>query len=351
MTATSLPPNFDAAVFRETRLSNRARLRTIDDIATTGAALFARMQIEGTWDGLIGTFEAFLELDIETAADPVTRLLYQDAVCPRLVDTQQAIHGTPITPNTLLDQLHGASFCVSYWVSTQLRRIIPLLAPDSVLLLDNGAFSVWQENLRRRRRGLSDIVMNDAYWTGFYSWALPIIDKVPQAILIIPDVIDGSVEENIRLVSTTPVEIPRDRTMPVWHLHEPFSYLEWLMSDFGNIAFGSSGPFAQVGTPIWEGRIAETLSFMETICADDSNAQFMPRTHMMRGLGLLRRESHPFSTADSTNIARNHCRSTGTYGHVAAMRARIEQHRFPSSNRPIWPANSGIASDVPSTGI
>jgi hypothetical protein len=57
----------------------------------------------------------------------------------------QAIHGTPITPRHLLQQMHGASFCVSYYGPQQLEDVIPLLGADSVLLLDNGAFSAWRK--------------------------------------------------------------------------------------------------------------------------------------------------------------------------------------------------------------
>lgn len=55
-----------------------------------------------------------------------------------------AVHGTPITPVARLRELAGASFCVSYYSPEQLKACIELLGPDSLLLLDNGAFSAWK---------------------------------------------------------------------------------------------------------------------------------------------------------------------------------------------------------------
>jgi hypothetical protein len=52
---------------------------------------------------------------------------------------------------------------------------------------------------------------------------------------------------------------------------------------------------------------------------------------MMRGLGQLKRGCHPFTTADSTNIVRNHCRTKGQPEHVAKFRSQIEGDSFPAA--------------------
>lgn len=245
----------------------------------------------------------------------------------------QAIHGTPITPRHLLAQMQGASFCVSYYSPQQLEDVIPLLGPDSVLLLDNGAFSAW-------RKGLT---LDESYWDGYWTWAKAILDRVPQAVAVVPDVIGGTVEENIRHFHECP-EIMwgyQDRLMMVWHLNEPLSYLRWMLeSGFGNIAFGSAGEFSTVGTPAWDARIDEAFALIDSLTLDLSHGIARPRIHMMRGLGQLKRGRHPFTTADSTNIARNHCRTKGQENHVAIFRARIEGDSFPAAPCALWPQAS-----------
>ena len=58
------------------------------------------------------------------------------------------VYGLPINPQTILEQLKGCSFCVSYGTKDklggQLDDAIRLVGTDGILLLDNGAFSHWQ---------------------------------------------------------------------------------------------------------------------------------------------------------------------------------------------------------------
>src|SRR5690349_25076265 len=108
--------------------------------------------------------------------------------------TKQAVHGTPITPTHLLKQLAGASFCVSYFRPVQLEAVIPLLGDDSLLLLDNGAWSAFK----------SGTVFDDAYWDAYWVWAKAVLDRVPQAVAVVPDVIGGSVADNWRMFTEIP---------------------------------------------------------------------------------------------------------------------------------------------------
>lgn len=245
----------------------------------------------------------------------------------------QAIHGTPITPKRFLDQMTGASFCVSYFSPQQLEDVIPLLGPDSVLLLDNGAFSAWKKGL----------VLDEAYWDGYWSWVKPILDRVPQAVAVVPDVIGGTVEENARLIRELPETLwgYEDRLMVVWHLNEPLSYLRWMLeSGFGNIAFGSAGEYASVGTALWDARVDEAFGLIDQLTLDLSHGIARPRIHMMRGLGQLKRGRHPFTTADSTNLARNHWQTKTNENHLITFRARIEKDSFPDAPCAVWPQAS-----------
>lgn len=247
--------------------------------------------------------------------------------------TTQAVHGTPITPKHLLAQMAGASFCVSYFRPDQLEDVIPLLGDDSILLLDNGAWSAF-------KRGT---VFTAAYWDAYWTWAKDVLDRVPQAVAVVPDVIGGTVAENWSMFT----EIPefmwgyQHRLMMVWHMAEPISYLEHMVhSGFGYVAFGSTGDFLQVGTPAWDARIDEAFAAIDRLTLDPSHGLARPRVHMMRGLGQAKRGRHPFATADSTNVAQNHHRYRDQADHVAAFRQRIEAGRFPEAPCAVWPRAS-----------
>jgi len=255
----------------------------------------------------------------------------------------QAVHGTPITPKRLLNQMQGASFCVSYFNPEQLDDVIPLLGIDSILLLDNGAFSAWQKG----------ITLDDAYWDGFWQWALPVIDSIPQAVAIIPDVIGGTVAENRRLWTQTPDAVwgRESQMMTVWHLNEPLEVIEDMMAaGFGRIAFGSAGDFRSVGTNLWRNRVHAAFDYIDELVGDGLQGYFRPRIHMLRGLAQLTAGEFPFDSADSTNIAVNHCRLKGTSvekTRVAAMRTRIEAGAFPTPKSALWPLNSWMPTVTP----
>jgi hypothetical protein len=251
----------------------------------------------------------------------------------------QAVHGTPITPKHLLQQMHGASFCVSYFRPDQLEDVIPLLGEDSLLLLDNGAWSAFQ-------RGVE---FSPEYWDGYWAWAKAVLDRVPQAVAVVPDVIGGTVAQNWAMFTE---ELPdfmwgyEHRMMMVWHLAEPISYLEHMVhSGFGYIAFGSTGEYLTVGNARWDSRIDEAFAAIDRLCLDPAQGLARPRIHMMRGLGQLKRGRHPFATADSTNIAQNHHRYKDQPEHVAAFRARIESTSFPAAPCAMWPQASTDAAE------
>lgn len=239
-----------------------------------------------------------------------------------------AVHGTPITPRSQLEKMRGASFCVSYYAPDQLNDCIGLLGPDSMLLLDNGAFSAW-------RKGCT---MDDAYWQRYWDWATDILSHVDQAVAVIPDVIDGDAAENMAMINAAldRVQHAEHRLMPVWHLHESLDELQQIVElGFRWIAFGSSGQYSVVGTPAWDARIDAAFATIHQAC--DRFDELHPRVHMMRGLGQLPRGRHPFASADSTNVARNHARQSRVGEPIERFRSRIESGRFPAPSRPVWP--------------
>ena len=180
------------------------------------------------------------------------------------------IYGLPMNPMPLLEQLKGASFCVSYAtrakLGKQLAQAIRLVGEDGVLLVDNGAFTHWGNG------GL----MTEDYIAGFEAWAEDILERCPQAIAVIPDVIRGTMEQNIALIESTGLDL--DRAMPIWHMDEPLSFLRSLCDRFGYIGFGST--IDQPGSENWHARIKEAFAAIDAWALETGEPR--PRVHIMR---------------------------------------------------------------------
>lgn len=229
---------------------------------------------------------------------------------------KHTIYGLPLNPAHLLEELDGASFCVSYGtrdrLGKQLDEAIMRVGHHGVLLVDNGAFSMHKKGVSAR---------DEAYLADYEAWAQDILDRCPQAIAVIPDVIGGTVEENAELVNTT--MLPFERSMPIWHMHEPLHYLLHLCdAGFDYVGIGSSGDFWQVGTPAWTARINEALAAIDAWEAQGNGGNLRPRLHMMRAQS----QAHlfVFDSSDSCNVAMNHGRykSEGP-GYVSRFAGRV----------------------------
>lgn len=233
---------------------------------------------------------------------------------------KRTVYGTPITPNRLIEQLDGSSFCVSYWnrarLGSQLDQILSLTGAGELLLVDNGAFSAWNKSG-------AEPFLDAGYTRAFEAWALWILACCPQAVAVIPDTITGTLDENRRLLAET--LLPRDRSMPCFHMHEPLDHLAQLVRDGWKwIAFGSSGEFAKTGTPEWHARIAE---MMATVDAVEAEGYARPWIHMMRAQAQGYR--YEFDSTDSTSVAVNHCRYKAEGGNYVRryadrIRAKID---------------------------
>ena len=204
-------------------------------------------------------------------------------------------HGTPITPEVVAAQILLRRHAMVSFAHPQQIELVADVCQS--FALDNGAFSTW-----RSGRAITD-------WTSFYEWVELWRHHPGFDWFLIPDVIDGSEEENDALVFDAALPA---HGVPVWHLHESLDRVERLIAyGFQRIAIGSSGAFAQIGTSSWWRRMAEAMS---VFC----DAQGRPRTrlHGLRMLDPYIFALFPFSSADSTNIARNvglDSRWTGSY--------------------------------------
>lgn len=192
-------------------------------------------------------------------------------------------HGTPISPDSAAAEvLAGRHAFVSFGTDRQAdiaREVCQSYA------LDNGAFGAW-----RAGEPITD-------WSGYYRWAEDHLRSPACDWAVIPDVIDGTEEDNNRLIAEWPF---RDRGVPVWHLHETLARLEWLAREWPRVAIGSSGRWDMPGAPGWWARMDEA---MRTVCYDDGR----PRVKL-HGLRMLNPEVFsllPLASADSVNIGRN----------------------------------------------
>jgi len=225
-----------------------------------------------------------------------------------------SIYGLPLNPRHLLEELAGASFCISYAtrdrLGSQLNDAIRLVGEDGILLVDNGAFSMHKQGVSAR---------DEAYQDAYEAWAQDILDRCPQAIAVIPDVIGGTEAENYQLVTHTLLDY--DRAMPIWHMHESIDYLLHLCEGFGYIGIGSSGQYWQTGSPTWRARIIEMFAAIDAWEAESEGAYIRPRIHMMRAQSQA--HLYDFDSSDSTNVAVNHGRYRAEgVGHVARLAER-----------------------------
>lgn len=183
--------------------------------------------------------------------------------------------------------------------------------------VDNGAFSHWKSG-----KGKIDF---DAY----LSWGESLRKHPSFDWALIPDIIDGTEEDNAAWVHKWVRSGTRCKGVPVWHMHESFEYLEWLIDSFEIVAMGSSGDYSSPGTQKWWKKMTEA---MRVICDD----QGRPKCKL-HGLRMLDPEIFtrlPLSSADSTNAAVN-CGSLSRFGmytpatssqRAAVIADRIEQN-------------------------
>ena len=105
------------------------------------------------------------------------------------------VYGLPLNPLSALEQLAGASFCVSYGtrdkLNGQVDDAIRLVGEDQILLVDNSAFGMHKQG---------DDTRDEAYLEDYERWAQAILDRCPQAIAVIPDIIEGAESDNAELI-------------------------------------------------------------------------------------------------------------------------------------------------------
>jgi hypothetical protein len=152
-------------------------------------------------------------------------------------------------------------------------------------VLDNGAFTMWKKGIQPD-------------WNEYVLWTRELSHHPGYDWAIIPDVIDGDDEQNRDLIFEFGRKIPM--AVPVYHMHESFEHLNWIIGGYKRIAIGSSGQWPTPGTRSWWDRMAEIMNF---IC--DDNGRPKVKIHGLRMLDPQIFSRLPFASADSCNAAIN----------------------------------------------
>ena len=211
-------------------------------------------------------------------------------------------HGTPISPRKAIETMGGKHFCVSYARPDDLKRCLKI---GQSLMLDNGAFSAKTRGLPFDR-------------DGFYAWVEPLLVHPHWAV--VPDVIDGSEDEQRQMVKSWPFR--KEMGIPVWHLGLSISYLIELCDAWGRVCFGSAGEFWQIGTTKWCHRMDEAFNALV-----NAYGRQIPWVHGMRMLGQSS-GPWPLASADSTNVALHHAEHLECAG---CMAKRIDSTNPPAN--------------------
>ena len=206
-------------------------------------------------------------------------------------------HGLPINPSTAAHKALDAGHAfVSFANAYQLRIAIEVCQSFAI---DNGAFSAWK----------SGNPVKD--WSAFYDWALN-LKKVPSCdFAVIPDVIDGTEEDNDALLRDCP--LPTWFGAPVWHMHESLERLERLASNYVRVCMGSSGEYSTVGTNDWWSRMGNA---MRVLC--DDMGRPCCKLHGLRMLDPAVFSKLPFSSADTPT-----CRYRSPIDTFFSLRQRV----------------------------
>jgi hypothetical protein len=222
-----------------------------------------------------------------------------------------AYHGGPFSDPMIATEVWRKHHAM---ISFARKEQIEIAAENaSSFALDNGAFSLWRSGQHRPD------------WQSYYRWVEGLRSHPGFDFAIIPDVIDGSEEENDDLL----VEWPFLDGVPVYHLHEPLDRLLRLARSYSRVALGSSGPYRSTCTLRWWDRISEIMSLL---CDDAGHPD--AKLHGLRMLAPAILEQLPLASADSAMVARNvtrDCKWRGTFAprskaaRAVVLRDRIEE--------------------------
>lgn len=247
-------------------------------------------------------------------------------------------HGGPIWPQPAAVALWTRRHGLCSFAHPEQTALMAELCQSFVL--DNGAFSAWKAG-----EGPIDI---DAFAAWVREWERhPGFD-----FAIIPDVIDGTEDDNAKMCAHWLQLWPRMRPAAVvWHLHESLDRLAYLIrcveaGVYARVALGSSGQWSTPGTPDWWQRMDE----VREVCCDE-NRRPKVKLHGLRMLNPTIFAHIPLASADSCNVALNigkDVKWSGTYQPLTpstralVLAERIEQHAAAVT----WSRHAGVQQNL-----
>lgn len=183
----------------------------------------------------------------------------------------------------------GGGALISYAHPGQLKYVVNI---DCSLILDNGAFTWW------RRDKENQLGMNwTAHWDKFYdSFVAPWYSRIDW--FIIPDVIEGTEDENDMLIARVPKWL-RGKSVPVWHSDESIERLIRLCKSHSRVAIGCCGAHRSIRSKAWKMRMDEV--FHEVYIENCLNTKL----HGLRMLDARAMSLYPFDSVDSSSVATN----------------------------------------------
>lgn len=188
-------------------------------------------------------------------------------------------------------------------------------------ILDNSAFTIWRKGGNMDFYGYVDWVQKWYKHPGF-DWAL------------IPDVIDGTEEENDKFLDMW-LNCTNANGVPIWHLHESAERLKRLCAEYKYVALGSSGKWKTPGEQQWWYRMSAIMDMIT-----DEEGKPPCKLHGLRMLNTEIFSRLPLSSADSANAGRNNCLVNyfGRYTPpTASQRAAVIADRIEIINScPVW---------------
>jgi len=192
-------------------------------------------------------------------------------------------HGGPITPDPCAIKVWTARHAFVSFAATQQMNLATEISQS--FALDNGAFTFWKQG-------------GGVRWPDYYAWVDNWRNHPGFDFAVIPDVIEGSEEENDQLAAKWP--FPRHQGAVVWHINESIERLRRLANEWPRVCIGSSGEW-DVSTPRrFLGRATQAIG---AIC--DGNDRPVCKLHGLRMLNPAIFSKLPLASADSTNVARN----------------------------------------------
>lgn len=245
-------------------------------------------------------------------------------------------HGGPIWGgDELIKALYSkGGALVSFARPDQIKKIAAL---DCSLVLDNGAFSTW-----RRSKGSMSVGDWGLHWTRYYQWVQLWYHRIEW--FIVPDVIEGSEDENDFLISSIP-SVLLSKAVPVWHTVESIDRLIRLCRRFNRVAIGCCGEHGAIRSKAWNDRMDEAF---KAVYIDNELDVKLHGLRMLDGRAL---SQYPLDSADSTNVAINTPKTmarlptiTDKLHRVGILRASIEKVRPPTVDE--WKSKMAVRREI-----